>query len=118
MDLAWDDAIDSDNLKDHMLDFSENVDPLMARDLCFEGKLFALAMNQRPEHMAWSRIEQWRGPCEGQFSWIHDRFAERRVEACESLLEKAKALLDQVGASSQMHINSSIIQPCVQPTRT
>ena len=81
-----------------MLDFyTENISQEHAESIVdLRWEYFALAMNRKPEHSAWSRIEQWRAPCESRFSWIHNQEAEKRLERCQKLAENSKSLFTKV----------------------
>jgi len=103
-DLAWNpDAVTPDTLEAHQQAFyAENVDSGRSGDLArLRAATFALNRNRKPEHAAWSRIEQWRAPFESRFSWIHEQEAGNRLRLCTELEQQAHDLLEQLPEASR-----------------
>lgn len=98
-DLAWDPGrLDLPDLSRHQEAFFKRAfgPGFAARASALHRDYHRLNQARKAEHMSWGRLEQWRRPVESEFSWVHHREAERRIEAYHSLDARSSALMNEL----------------------
>lgn len=114
MDLAWDISdFNRTNIKDHLVDWMrENFGEEYAEetgDIMYT--FYRLAFQRKPEFMGWDRLEPTTPVVDSEYSLIHYREAETRLNTSRELKEKAESIYSQLSGGESASFFQLVYYP-------
>jgi len=99
MDLAWNaDSMRQEDVAAHMKDWYCRIfgEDIGKEAVAIKKRYYHLAFPRRPEHTGWSRIEPRSPITDTEWSFLHYREAERRLQQYAELQQEVEALFARV----------------------